>query len=1398
LLNTRPSSGWLGAAAFHFWSGTASVNNSYAPLVSQGPSRQINLDLSSTNQSATGGNLLGQQTIDINVGASQFAVNSGTALTPAEKAAVMQVLHTGRQSLLLDSMGSADGGTLVIGTRFGQSLSGLVIPKGVTVIDTSRSGNLNINGDVTDAGSLFVTTKNPLLSAVSLSANNITVQAGGLISTSIPAGILTNMPASNLNLNLTALNNITNAGTISTSGALSLTAGGSINNSSAHAKLAALQAVGNVNLIAGSGAITNNGEITSSAGDINMSATALANNLNISAAGGVFNALNGAINVKGCANCAGVNINLVGGTYISQQLNLNSGNGNLNVNIEQATGIVNSSGNNVSLQVDTGKMTLGTMAATGDPTVVDFSAAGIDLSGTPSVHGDPYIIVSGGSISSSVSGLSIDTSANDSTTDNIVLIAGATGPAWAGGGNPVIITGPSSSGGNVDLSNVSTLSSAGTSGTLPGFGGNITLVAFAPNGRSSVVGKVILPYTLTIDAGGSDGSSQLGTNGNVTIIAGVRSGLSKVGITVGGINASGATGGGGAVAITSATPVIGNGVQINPLTGNITGTFLGNAPLYTAVALSGIITAATSVTVAVGGNITAGDNQSISSPTTVLWSQRGGVGTSTASIILNSTTNLSATAASSVYINDQASAADVTLTTGTATDGSTIGNSAGGIYNLMSLGKVALLSNVSAGQKINVSSKGSIISTENVTAQITAGQLPTASVINAAGTLLYVADAGLNQLLVINTKTNLVVATRPVGTTPSSVALSPNGLIVYVSNAGSNTISSFDTATLTARAPISVPTPTVMAFNTDGSTLYVASSTTNVISEVNTKTNMVVGTINLSGGPQSVSFDEANGFVYVAVSSPNEIFGINPATGAQVTISLPHAPTSIGQCPCGTKLFVSSASSNSVYIVSLVTNNLAATINLPSGSMPTGVAINPTGSMAYVTDSGTNSVSVITTDLSITTSATSLPVATNVSGNYAGFLGVNAVAYVPGVQSGNGIVSVLTTPALVAPVIALNSQDSNIRVGTGAASVNLEAFGYAIVTGSGNLQSTGGTVNGELQYATRNNLTIAGPQSALTIDFHALNGTFTNNSTIGATGAALFVASPMMFNNGTIENFDATGSVTLQSPSGVLQIAMGRSSQINVGGASGTITLDPALGFSVNVSGGAGKGGFNANTINIDGNLGQTVNINVMQMSGTVSTTSGASSVTVITAGSSFVVGNIDTSSASGPGGSIFIQDNGPLTVSGDVGASGTSGGRIDLYSSNIIIDEDAEVKANGTNGSGGKIQFAPLYAPVLLISNSGVVSATNAGANSGIVGFNGGNGRTLAVNGSDDAIITAGQFVNFGNLNSKTLMIKSIFTVVGTFTPIAPFTGSYSLGAIRIVGNSISGTMQVSGASKK
>ncbi|WP_269850468.1 beta-propeller fold lactonase family protein [Methanosarcina horonobensis] len=69
--------------------------------------------------------------------------------------------------------------------------------------------------------------------------------------------------------------------------------------------------------------------------------------------------------------------------------------------------------------------------------------------------------------------------------------------------------------------------------------------------------------------------------------------------------------------------------------------------------------------------------------------------------------------------------------------------------------------------------------------------------IAGASPFAYITNGESNNISVIDTTTNKVTATIPVGLNPIGAAINPNGTKVYVTNSHSNSISVIDTATNT-------------------------------------------------------------------------------------------------------------------------------------------------------------------------------------------------------------------------------------------------------------------------------------------------------------------------------------------------------------------------------------------------------------------------------------------------------------------------------------------------------------------------------------------------------------------------------------------------------------------------
>ena len=109
-----------------------------------------------------------------------------------------------------------------------------------------------------------------------------------------------------------------------------------------------------------------------------------------------------------------------------------------------------------------------------------------------------------------------------------------------------------------------------------------------------------------------------------------------------------------------------------------------------------------------------------------------------------------------------------------------------------------------------------------------------------AGPYAYVANSDDNTVSVIDTATNTVTATVPVGSGPFAVAVNPQGTKAYVVNFFSNNVSVIDTATNTVTATVPVGSyPGGVAVIPDGKKVYVANRKRNNVSVIKTDSNTV-------------------------------------------------------------------------------------------------------------------------------------------------------------------------------------------------------------------------------------------------------------------------------------------------------------------------------------------------------------------------------------------------------------------------------------------------------------------------------------------------------------------------------------------------------------------------------
>jgi YVTN family beta-propeller protein len=92
----------------------------------------------------------------------------------------------------------------------------------------------------------------------------------------------------------------------------------------------------------------------------------------------------------------------------------------------------------------------------------------------------------------------------------------------------------------------------------------------------------------------------------------------------------------------------------------------------------------------------------------------------------------------------------------------------------------------------------------------------------------------------INTTTNTVVTTVPVGANPIGVAITPNGAFAYVANGTSSSISIINTTSNTVVATIpGMAVPIFLAVTPNGAFVYVSNALASDVRVIDTATNTI-------------------------------------------------------------------------------------------------------------------------------------------------------------------------------------------------------------------------------------------------------------------------------------------------------------------------------------------------------------------------------------------------------------------------------------------------------------------------------------------------------------------------------------------------------------------------------
>ncbi len=411
------------------------------PDLPPAPAEQLtftaNFNLLSTASEMPAATLLAPgSTIEILQGTDLVPIAHLDSVTAGQYIAVLQVRDTGAQPLVLssdlDKLGVAIGGSFSITAELATKMAGLVIPADVTALhNASDVDSLDFHGDLVNFGSYLLFSSNATISSVQLLAENVVNHPEALITTVLPGvlppGVVS--ASASLTLNIEAVGDVFNSGLLSSSGHLSITAGGAIVNALPTGAIAlppAILAAEDLSLSAP--VVLNLGHMQSILGNVDLSVNELANlsilesllgNVSIQNSTGRLLNINNLLGTIAASNLLTFTmtpvidafsadqqspaIALFGGALVGQSVQFVNPSGAVSVNTSLIEGEVSTISDHLNLIVGTGTLKLASTAVDGDQFIANYGGD-VELTGlfspvaTHSTDGGELFVLAFGSI----------------------------------------------------------------------------------------------------------------------------------------------------------------------------------------------------------------------------------------------------------------------------------------------------------------------------------------------------------------------------------------------------------------------------------------------------------------------------------------------------------------------------------------------------------------------------------------------------------------------------------------------------------------------------------------------------------------------------------------------------------------------------------------------------------------------------------------------------------------------------------------------------------------------------------------------------------------------------------------------------------------------------------------
>lgn len=230
------------------------------------------------------------------------------------------------------------------------------------------------------------------------------------------------------------------------------------------------------------------------------------------------------------------------------------------------------------------------------------------------------------------------------------------------------------------------------------------------------------------------------------------------------------------------------------------------------------------------------------------------------------------------------------------------------------------------------------------TAAVAVGNTPTEVAFNSTGSRAYVTNQFSQNVGVIDVASNTQITTVPVVGNPFAVIVAPGDSIIYVTTTADSLFGiSAATSQITRRFGLPIISN---GFAIRDSLLFVSTRDVGTVTEINMKTNTILRTLPVGGGPQGIVVSPDGTVLYVANENQTLEFWSLTSNVSLGATALAGRGFGLARRSTDGYLYVTTLEGGQIQVINPATQQIVRSIDV--GGIPRRIAFNQSGSLAVV------------------------------------------------------------------------------------------------------------------------------------------------------------------------------------------------------------------------------------------------------------------------------------------------------------------------------------------------------------------------------------------------------------------------------------------------------------------